>query len=217
MHAVSYVRVSGVSQATGDGPERQRECIEARAAVLGLQILRQFDDLGVSGTKGFEDRPGLLAAMEAAAEAGAVLLVEKADRLARDLVVSELTLRECRRRGIQVVEAENGTDLTAGDTSNPTATMLRQILGAVAEFEKSALVAKLRAAKLRTKARTGRMPGGRKRYGEKPGEQITMSTIRELRAQGLTWDAVAAELNRQGSTTRKGTPWTRGSVWQAVA
>jgi len=89
--AIACLRASGVSQLGGDGFERQREAIKARAEAAGLALVNEFRDEGVSGTKGFEERPGLLATLKAAAESGAVLLVEKADRLARDLVVSELT------------------------------------------------------------------------------------------------------------------------------
>jgi DNA invertase Pin-like site-specific DNA recombinase len=211
MQAISYLRVSGLSQVAGDGFERQREAIKARAAALGLVLGAEFRDEGISGTKGFEDRPGLTAALEAAAESGAVLLVEKADRLARDLVVSELTLREARRLNVRVVDAESGTDLTS-DSSNPTAVMLRQILGAVAEFEKSALVAKLRAARQRVKDRTGKMPGGRRPFGALPSEAETLATMRSMAAQGLTWEAVADALNAEGRTTRSGRPWSRGAV-----
>lgn len=213
--AIAYVRVSGLAQVDGDGPERQRKAIEARASAMGLRILRQFDDLGVSGTKGHEDRPGLLAALAAAAEAGAVLLVERADRLARDLVVSELTLREARRLGVRVVEAENGTDLT-GDSGNPTGAMLRQILGAVAEFERAALVAKMRAAKARIRAETGRGCEGQKPFGARPGEAETLAVARQLVASGMTWDAAAAELNRQGRKPRRGAGWTRGSLHRVL-
>jgi DNA invertase Pin-like site-specific DNA recombinase len=214
MHAIAYVRVSGLAQVDGDGPERQRKAIDARAALLGLQVLRQFDDLGVSGTKGHEERPGLTAALEAAAEVGAVLLVEKADRLARDIVVSELALRSARRLGVRVVEAENGTDLTNEDS--PTGAMLRQILGAVSAYERAALVAKMRAAKDRIRRETGRACEGQKAFGHRAGEAETLAVARTLVASGLTWEAAAAELNRQGRKPRRGAGWTRGSLHRVL-
>lgn len=210
--AIGYLRVSGASQIGGDGFERQREAIKARAEAAGLALVAEFKDEGISGTKGFEQRPGLLAALEAAAESGAVLLVEKADRLARDLVVSELTLREARRLGVVVLEAESGNDLTAGDGS-PSATLIRQVLGAVAEFEKSALVAKLRAARQRVKDRTGKMPGGTRGFGSLPGEAAILDRIRGLAAAGATWEAIARTLNEDGHRTRKGGTWSRASVY----
>ena len=46
--------------------------------------------------------------------------------------------------------------------STPTAVLIRQVLGAVAQFEKAALVAKLRAARERKAKLTGQKVGGRK-------------------------------------------------------
>ena len=89
-HAVSYLRVSGLGQVDGDGFHRQRESIQERARMLDLEIVREFRDAGVSGTKALQDRPGLTALVEHAAGNGArTVLVEKADRLARDLIDSE--------------------------------------------------------------------------------------------------------------------------------
>ena len=73
--------------------------------------------------------------------------VDKANRLARDLVVSETLLAEFRKLGVKVVAAEGGTDLTV-DNDDPSRKMIRQILGVVSEWEKSCIVQKLRAARI---------------------------------------------------------------------
>lgn len=210
-HAVSYLRCSGISQVDGDSFPRQRAAIEARAKALGLVLREEYRDEGVSGTTLFAERPGLSAALQSGAD---VVLVENAERWARDVLVAELGLREARRRGVRILDCTTGAELTADDS--PSATFVRQILAAAAELDRKTIVAKMRAAKLRVKAETGKMPGGRKPYGAREGEPETLAMIQGLVAGGATWEAVAAELNRQGRTTRKGTAWTRGSVWQAV-
>jgi DNA invertase Pin-like site-specific DNA recombinase len=147
-----------------------------------------------------------------------MLIVEKADRLARDLIEGELILREFRRVGVQVIEAEGGTDLTDGD-ANPTAKLIRQVIGAVAEFEKSALVAKLRAARDR-KRRNGGHGVGNYRFGkhpEKPWEAGTLARARELRASGRTLREVAAALNGEGQRSRSGRQWTPAMVRDGLA
>jgi hypothetical protein len=53
----------------------------------------------------------------------------------------------------------------------------RQILGAVAQFEKAALVAKLRGARERKKAITGKC-GGRKSYAERNPETVALGSSR---------------------------------------
>ena len=44
-----------------------------------------------------------------------IVLVERADRLARDLLVSEVLLAQFRDLGVRVVAADSRTDLTAAD------------------------------------------------------------------------------------------------------
>ncbi len=58
-----------------------------------------------------------------------VVLVERADRLARDLVVGELILNQFRELGVKVIAADSGTDLTAGDVARSVSPS-RYLLGA---------------------------------------------------------------------------------------
>lgn len=216
--AVSYLRVSGLGQVDGDGFPRQREAIEQRARAAGLTIVAEFLDEGVSGCKPLAERPGLCALLDRIRGNGVrVVLVEKADRLARELVEGELILREFRRLGVRVIESEGGVELTLGDSGNPTATMIRQILGSVAEFERSALVAKLRAARMRIRKERGRCEGVRP-LGELEGEQDVVAAIRRLRRRNPKsgrvrgYGEIAAELARLGLRTRHGRPWNRSTV-----
>jgi DNA invertase Pin-like site-specific DNA recombinase len=218
--AIGYLRVSSAGQAKDgrDGLPRQREAVVAWCEAKGVELLEEHVDAGVSGTKALGDRPGLSTALERAVELEATMLVvEKADRLARDLIEGELILREFRRAGVQVIEAEGGTDLADGD-ANPTARLIRQVIGAVAEFEKSALVAKLRAARDR-KRRGGGHACGAYRFGrhpQKPGEAETLARARELRAMGRTLREVAEALNAEGQDSRSGRPWSMAMVRDAL-
>jgi DNA invertase Pin-like site-specific DNA recombinase len=217
--AVTYLRVSGLGQVGGDGFARQREAVGIRAKDLGLEIGEEFRDEGVSGTAPLQDRPGLAALVEhVARERAGTVLVERSDRLARDLIEGELILREFRTLGVRVIEAEGGHDLTAGE-GNPTATLVRQVLSAVAEFEKSALVAKLRAARDRKK-RNGGHGVGTYRFGQHPGrpwEVETLERIKELRKvrpgrKRMPLREVAAVLNAEGRESRSGRLWTAAMV-----
>lgn len=218
--AIAYLRVSSAGQAKDgrDGLPRQREAIQAWCMAARAILLEEHVDAGVSGAKALGDRPGLSLALERAVELEAsMLVVEKADRLARDLIEGELILREFRRVGVKVIEAEGGTDLTDGD-ANPTAKLIRQVIGAVAEFEKSALVAKLRAARDR-KRRSGGHACGAYRFGrhpEKPGEAETLARARDLREMGRTLREVAEALNAEGLASRTGRPWTWPMVRDAL-
>ena len=83
---------------------------------------------------------------------------------------------------------------------------MRQIFGAIAEYEKTMIVIKLSGARQRKKARTGRCEG-RKPYGHYPGEKAVVERMRALRAEGLGFDRLAAKLNEEKHRTRKGTAW----------
>lgn len=219
--AVSYLRVSGKGQLGGDGFPRQRAAIAAFAATRGIELVNEFRDEGVSGTMGLAYRPGLTALLEAATAAGLdTVLVEKADRLARDLVESELLLRTFREQGIRVIEADGGNDLTSGGDASPTAVLIRQVLGAISQFDRAGLTAKLRAARDRIRRNSGRCEGPR-RYGDHPEE---VAAVRRLLELAKTTDGrrrslaeITAALNAEGVPTRRGRPWARSTVRTILA
>lgn len=207
----SYVRVSGKAQVKGDGPDRQRESILAYAAGNGFEIQQEFFDAGVTGTKDAFDRPALTDLFAALRANGTrVILVERSDRMARDLMVGEIIYSECRSLGVRVIETEGGTELTV-ESGEPTKVLIRQILGAVAQFEKSVIVQKLRAARLRKRHENGHCEGI-KPFGDKPGEKQTCDRIRSLKSDGKTISEIVQMANSEGLKTRYGGQWHRTSV-----
>lgn len=208
--AVSYVRVSGKGQADGDGPERQRQAIGRFAQATRLTIVEEFSDLGVSGTKELSDRPGLARLLDRLESNGVrTVIVERADRLARDLMVQEVILGQFAKIGARILTAD-GVDLTTGD--DPTRRLIRQVLGAVAEFEKNVLVLKLRAARERKRARGERVEGV-KPYGHHPAERAVVGRMRQLRrkppkGRHLSLSSIAAQLNAEGHRNRAGRVWS---------
>ncbi len=215
--AVAYLRVSGRGQIDGDGFPRQRDVIARYARAHGVDVVAEYRDEGVSGTRDLDNREGLSDLMARIRANGVrVVLVENATRLARDLMVGEVILREFRDVGARVIAADSDTDLTAGD-DDPTRKLIRQVLGAVAEFEKSALVAKLRAARVRKRRTTGRCEG-RKPFGARSGEDAALARLRALarkprRGRRLSYAQIAAALNSEAIPTRTGRPWAPRTVY----
>jgi DNA invertase Pin-like site-specific DNA recombinase len=209
--AVSYLRCSGLGQADGDTWDRQTAAITKYAKTHGMIVVDEFRDAGVSGAKDLDSRPGLAALLDRIESNGVrVVLVENATRLARDLMVSEVILQQLTAVGCTVIAADSGTDLTA-DTDDPTRRLIRQVLGAVAEFDRRVTVLKLRAARERIRGR-GKRCEGRKPFGSRPGEQHALDRIRELyrkphghRRRSL--QAICDVLNAEGVATRSGKPW----------
>jgi DNA invertase Pin-like site-specific DNA recombinase len=147
-----------------------------------------------------------------------VVLVERADRLARDVLVSELLLRQFRQLGVAVLTAD-GADLTAAE-GDATAVLLRQMLAAVAQFDRASIVAKLRVARDRKRAATGRCEGV-KPFGSLTGEAEALEQLRAIARKKPGCDAptmaeVAVAANAAGIRSRSGRPWTRGTCWNVL-
>jgi DNA invertase Pin-like site-specific DNA recombinase len=205
--AFGYLRVSGKGQIIGDGFPRQRKAIEAYAASHGIRIMRFFEERGVSGTIEGMDRPvwaemiGLMLG-----DGVRMILVEGLGRLSRELLIQEWILRDMGQRGLTLISVTE-PDLD-GD---PTRVMLRQIVGAVHQYERSMICLKLAGARRRMKAKTGRCEG-RKPYGERDGEPEVIERIKALRAKGYGYDLVASQLNADGIMPRSGRQWHGSTI-----
>lgn len=206
--AFSYLRVSGKGQIDGDGFKRQQDTIAKYAKANRLEVVQEFRDEGVSGTKEALDRPGLTDLFVAIKANGVrLVVVENATRVARDLMVSEIILAEFRNLGVKVVSADGGVDLTLGN-DDPTGKLVRQILAAVSEWEKCLIVQKLRASRLRIRRSGGRCEG-RKPYGARPEEQAVIEKMITWRKERKSFAEIAAALNAENVPTRTGpgTKW----------
>jgi DNA invertase Pin-like site-specific DNA recombinase len=123
---------------------RQRAAIASFAKAHSYRIVDEFYDAAVSGADPVAERPGFKAMLDRIAGNGVrVILVESPDRFARDLSVQITGHDYLRSLGVELVPT-SAPDFFTTDT--PTAVLVRQVLGAVSQFEKANLVAKLRAA-----------------------------------------------------------------------
>ena len=213
--AYGYIRVSGQGQVDGDGFVRQEKAIRDYAQANGITMHHIFREEGVSGT--LEQRPALARLLIDLEENGhdiKTVLIERIDRLARDLMVQEAIIGDLQKKGFDLISATEGDDLLSED---PTRKLVRQVLGAIAEYDKTMTVLKLRAARERKRAKVGKCEG-RKSYSEAmPG---VIKEIRRLRRKrkGMprrTFIKVADELNRSGFKTMTGKPFT-GQIVQNI-
>jgi len=218
MKAATYMRCSGDGQILGDTWDRQREVIIKYASNNDVEVVSEFRDEGVTGKMELENREGLSACMQFIQANGiGLVIVESSDRLARDMIVAEVIVREFQKIGVRVVAASGGVDLTAGDDLNPTAKLIRQILAAIAEFDRCVTVLKLRGARERLRRKNGKCEG-RRAFGEKEGEEVALSLITSLKFQsGMTCQQIAAQMNSTSLKTRSGGPWHRSTVAKIIA
>jgi DNA invertase Pin-like site-specific DNA recombinase len=153
--AVDYLRTSSRTNvgADKDSDKRQRAAIEAYAKASGYEIVETFYDAAVSGADPVGARPGFAEMLERLMSNGAkTIIVESPDRFARDLMVQLAGHDLLKAKGISLVAASAPTHFIE---DAPTAVLVRQVLGAIAEFEKTTLVAKLAAARRRKRMATG--------------------------------------------------------------
>jgi DNA invertase Pin-like site-specific DNA recombinase len=104
MMAHAYLRVSGRGQVEGDGFPRQFAAIQQYAGSHEITIARVFREKGVSGTVDGVDRPAWVDMITCARDAGVkVIVIEKLDRLARDLMIQERILADLKSRGVTLI------------------------------------------------------------------------------------------------------------------
>jgi len=213
--AFAYLRVSGAGQIDGHGFDRQRTAVAEFAAKNGVQIVAEFRDEAVSGTTEWEARDGFAAMVEACEAQGVrMIVVENPDRLARDLPVQEAVLASLRKRGVRLMTA-SGVDLT--DSADPMRVLVRQLLGAVAQYDKAQIVRKLASAR-KAKRDSGARCEGRKPYGARDGERAGVERIAALvQIRTYSLRRIAGTLNSERIPTRSGKPWSAESVRKVAA
>jgi DNA invertase Pin-like site-specific DNA recombinase len=211
--AFVYLRVSGKGQIDGDGFDRQMLACTVFGAANEIEIVEVFREEGISGTKELDDRPALSELFAALEENGIkTVIVEKLDRIARDLMVQETIIADMQKHGYTLLSTAE-PDLCSQD---PSRVLIRQIFGALAQYERAMIVMKLRGARQRKKAR-GERGDGRHAFGEKPGEAETLEQICALKARGETTRAIASALNDAAIPTRMGGLWKPGTVAKILA
>lgn len=199
---VAYIRVSTEEQAdSGAGLAAQRSAIAAECARRGWSLAALFEDAGASG-KSLSGRPGLSAALnELESGRASTLVVAKLDRLSRSLLDFSGLMERSRREGWSLVALDLGVD-----TTTPSGEMMANVLAVFAQFERRMIGQRTRDALAEKRAAGVRL--GRPRV--LPGD--TLALVRELRAGGLTLEAVASELSRRGVPTAHGGQWHATTV-----
>jgi DNA invertase Pin-like site-specific DNA recombinase len=223
--AVAYLRTSSATNvgADKDSEKRQRAAIEAFAQAAGYELVGSYYDEAVSGADHVTSRPGFTAMMERIASNGVrTIIVETANRFARDLIVQETGYALLKEQGIDLIAADK-PDAFLDDT--PTAILIRQVLGAVSQFEKAMVVTKLKGARDRKRIALARAAKddrtirvkveGRKSYDEANPEMVRLAKrLHRYPANGKrrSLRGIASALAQAGFLTKTGKPYTAEAV-----
>jgi len=161
-----YIRVSTSKQDT-DNRRRELEVVAERS---GWKVVKVYEDAGISGAKGRDQRPGLDAMMKGVNSKEFDMVASwSVDRLGRSLTDLLSILQTLHEKGV-------GLFLRL-DTSTTAGKAMFQMLGVFAEFERGIIRERVNAGLARARAKGVKL--GRRRVGPAVEARIV-----ELRAKG---------------------------------
>jgi len=213
-----YARVSTERQQTRGTIGSQLVALRERVADEGDECVAEFCDDGWSGAR--LDRPGL-DALRDAAEAGLFEAVWclSPDRLARVYAYQVIVLDELARHGVAV----KFTDAPPlGD--DPQATLLTQVQGVIAEYERAKIAERYRRGKL-FRSRAGEVLAWRTPYGYRriPRDQTRPARLEIFEPEAAVVRRIFDDYVAGGHSTREiarrladdgiPTPKGRRGVW----
>jgi len=192
-----YLRVSTSKQETSN----QRRELEAVAARSGWEVVKVYEDAGISGAKGRDKRPGLDAMMKAVnAKEFDMVAAWSVDRLGRSLTDLLAILQGLQEKGVDLFLHQQGLD-----TSTTAGKAMFQMLGVFAEFERGIIRERVNAGLARARANGVRL--GRRRVKPSVEAQIV-----ELRDKGNGILKIGKKLGVGTSVVQrvfKEAPWKR--------
>jgi DNA invertase Pin-like site-specific DNA recombinase len=214
----AYLRVSTEAQAEqGLGLDIQREAVTGWAKSTGHKLSSILVEQGVSGAKELDQRPSLIEAFELLRQQRiSGIVVMRLDRLARDLILQEQLLAEVRRLGGTTFSTSAGEQgFLEDDPSDPSRKLIRQVLGAVSEYERSMITLRLAAGRAR-KAQLGGYAYGAPPFGlrveagqlvQDESEADALRLIRTLHRDGASLRAIGDALEAAGHRPKRGGSW----------
>ncbi len=215
--AVGYCRVSGKGQQnTGTGLDRQEETVRAYAKQTDYKLIQVYLE-AFTGTE--SARPVFEDMLADLLDNGCrVVIVECLDRLARDLAVQLQIIALLANKGITLINAMTGQDVT--NPSDPMSKAMIQVQGTFAELDKNLLIRKLKKGRQAKRQKNGYCEG-QKPFGSRPGESETVERIKQLNRK-VKYEKrrgpyeIAKILNDEHRPTRHGRPWSGVVVKQII-
>jgi DNA invertase Pin-like site-specific DNA recombinase len=147
--AAIYLRVS----TTGQTVENQRRELEQIAERRGWTVVEIYQDNGISGSKGRDQRPGFDQLLkDASRRKFDVVMAWAIDRMGRSLRDLLDTIEHLEATGVDLYLDQQNID-----TTTPAGKLLFQVTGAFAEFERSMIRQRVNAGLARARAQGKRL------------------------------------------------------------
>lgn len=226
MKVIAYLRTSTKDQLAAYGPARQREAITAWAKQHGHRIAAEVVE-DVSGTVAPFEREAWIDVVARCCdgEAGGVV-VSDLSRLSRDQVRLELTIEQMASCEAKLFSTSGEEQSMLDNPDDPQRKLIRTIIAAINEYDRAMIVQRVQAGR-RIKKANGGYAGGQPPYGYRGGdsskelvpderEQAVVRRLLALHRENLSTHKIAAVLNGEGLTNRKGGAWASASVARIV-
>lgn len=204
---IAYCRVSTDKQLDGSGIDQQRASIIAYAMANGITIDEWAIEHETGTTEDREVIQGILA--ESKAQKVQAIIVDRVDRLGRTLLTCEKLHEDFRKASVEIIFTNANCD------SSPTGVLLRQIMGALAQYDRTSWLSRMSQCRRTSVARKGTSAGGRTTYGyiavgngRLAVDNDTVGVVVrafELADFGRTLADITRQLNNEGYRTIKGT------------
>jgi len=197
------MRTSTLTNKDGDSVHRQKSSIMKWVKSNGYSVKGDYWDIE-SGKTDTMERPEFMKMISDSERLGILVLVfSDQSRLSRDIIVQESTYRLLSSRGYSLISSENPNSFLID--SNPTNSLLRQILGSFCEFDRSSTVSKLKVSRIRkresnreigivTRNRTGKCEGSKRILEIHPELE---SIILKFRRKGLSLRKISLFLKEE--------------------
>jgi DNA invertase Pin-like site-specific DNA recombinase len=180
-----YARVSTLN---GQNPEMQLAELREYASRREWEVLNEYVDTGISGSK--ESRPELNRLMADAHQRKIdAVLVWKIDRFGRSLKHLVNSLADLSAYGVAFISLRDNLDL-----STPSGRLMFQIIGVMAEFERSLIQERVRAG-LRNAKQKGKTLG-------RPRRIVSSDEMTRLRENGASFREIAKLVGASAGTVR---------------
>ena len=178
-----------------------------------------YFDKGVSGGAPIEKRVKLIELLDVLKK-GDEVYIYSFSRIARDTFLHLFIEKEVSVKGAKIISVKE--EDSCGVSAEKK--MMRVILSAVAEYEKSLIRARVKSSR-QTMRKQGRYMGGKREYGYEiknggvrmlPDEQKVIEMVKGWKKEGMKMTKIQERLNDAGIPSATGSTWHYMSVRKLV-